>query len=41
MRRGEKNDRSFRMCLNFNDYQFKATRYNYGSKCMNDTEMKN
>ena len=27
--------RSFRMCLNLKDYQFKASRYNYGSIYMN------
>ena len=27
--------KSFRMCLNLNDYQFKSSRYNYGSSYMN------
>ena len=32
---GSRKCRSFRMCLNLNDYQFEADRYNYGSKYTN------
>ena len=33
--RGVKKCRSFRMCLNLNDYQFKTNRYNYRSTHIN------
>ena len=35
MGEGSKKYRSFRMCLNLNDYQFKGNRYNYVSIYMN------
>ena len=35
MGEGNKQYRSFRMCLNLNDYQYKSSRYNYGSTYMN------
>ena len=35
MREGIINCRYFTMCLNLNDYQFKASRYGYGSTSTN------
>ena len=35
MEKWSKKCRSFRMCLNLNDYQFKASTYNYRSRYMN------